>query len=481
MSSNPFPPFSILVVDDEPSILISTSGVLRAGGINNVLCLNDSREVMETLSGQESGVLLLDLTMPHISGQELLRKTQQEYPDLIVIIITGDSEVSMAVKCMKSGAFDYLVKPVENSKMLATVKRAIEIQELKRENRVLKEHLFTKELENPEAFSEIITRNEKMRSIHLYVEAIAKTAQTVLITGETGVGKELIARVIHNLSGRQGDLISVNVAGFDDNMFADTLFGHKKGAFTGADELRRGLIEAASGGTLFLDEIGDLSLVSQVKLLRLLDTGEFLPIGSDVGKSSDARIIVATNKDVNTAVDQGSFRRDLYYRLQTHRVHIPPIKERLNDLQLLVDHFLEISSKDLGIKKPTVPNELLILLENYDFPGNIRELQAMIYDAVSRLNHTNRGHSNARHHKSGFLSLDSFKKALGQEIPASSDELGEETPVSFSSKLPTIKQATKLLIEEALRRSRGRQTIAAQLLGISQQALSKRLKQQNKK
>jgi len=181
LSSNNFPPFSILVVDDEPSILMSISGVLRAGGINNVLCLNDSRKVMETLSGQESGVLLLDLTMPHISGQELLRKTQQEFPDLVVIIITGNSEISMAVECMKSGAFDYLVKPVENSKILATAKRAIEIQELKRENRLLKEHLFTKELEYPEAFSEIITRNEKMRSIHLYVEAIAKTSQTVLI------------------------------------------------------------------------------------------------------------------------------------------------------------------------------------------------------------------------------------------------------------------------------------------------------------
>jgi len=206
-----------------------------------------------------------------------------------------------------------------------------------------------------------------------------------------------------------------------------------------------------------------------------------LPIGSDVCKRSNTRIIAATNKDIKTAVDQGSFRRDLYYRLQTHHVHIPPIRERLDDLQLLVEHFLEISSKDLRVKKPAIPDELLILLENYDFPGNIRELRAMIYDAVSRLNHANRRPSTARHNKSGILPLDSFKKALGQEIPASSDRPGEETAVAFPSKLPTIKEATKLLIEEALRRSRGRQTIAAQLLGISQQALSKRLKQQSKK
>ena len=234
-------------------------------------------DVLDTRSKQDIGALLLDLTMPNLTGEELLPLIHLDYPDLPIIMVTGTADLATAVECMKMGAFDYLVKPIETRKLIATVKRAVEIQELRQENEALQRNILANELEHPEAFLEIITGNDKIRSILLYVEAIARTVQPVLITGETGVGKELVARGIHKSSGRQGEYTAINVAGFDDNMFADALFGHKKGAFTGAEQTRKGMIERASFGTLFLDEIGDLSHTSQVKLLRLLEAGEYFP------------------------------------------------------------------------------------------------------------------------------------------------------------------------------------------------------------
>jgi DNA-binding NtrC family response regulator len=326
-------------------------------------------------------------------------------------------------------------------------------------------------LEHPDAFSEVVTHSPIMQSIFQYVEAISLSPQPVLITGETGVGKELIAKAIHHLSNRKGTFVPVNVAGLDDNVFADTLFGHRKGAFTGADQARSGMVEQASGGTLFLDEIGDLSPASQVKLLRLLQDGEFLPLGSDVGKRSDARVVVATNQDLQALQDFGKFRKDLYYRLCAHHIHIPPLREHREDLTILVDHFLEKASETLGKKKPTPPRELLTLLSTYHFPGNIRELQSMILDAVSS-------------HKSGKLSMDVFKSYICQKQPTVDTDLKnllqrENILVSFPEQLPTLKKTEHLLISEAMRRANNNQAIAAQLLGITRQALNKRLKTTN--
>lgn len=301
-----------------------------------------------------------------------------------------------------------------------------------------------------------------MRSVLLYAEAIAKTAQAVLITGETGVGKELIARAIHKSSARKGEYLPVNVAGVDDNMFADALFGHRRGAFTSADQTRGGLIERASGATLFLDEIGDLTASSQVKLLRLLETGEYFPLGSDVAMRSKARIIVATNKDLDKAVEAGCFRKDFFYRLSTHHIHLPPLRKHMDDLSLLIEHFLGQAAHELGKQEPATPSELFTLLGTYHFPGNIRELKSMIFDAVSE-------------HKSGTLSLKVFKKAIGREsMPAIKTQ--DEALIFFQEKVPTIKQATELLITEVMRRSKGNRTIGARLLGITPRALGKRLK-----
>jgi DNA-binding NtrC family response regulator len=458
----------VLVVDDEEQILHGCRIVLRSSGITNIICCQDSREVIGILSNRHIGVILLDLSMPHLTGEELLPLIREEYPEIPIIVITGANEVETAVRCMKQGSFDYLVKPVEKSRLVSIVKRALEIRNLERENRLLRQRILTYEIECPEAFKNIITSNEKMRAIFQYIEAIAKTGQPVLITGETGVGKELMAKAIHDLSGLKGDFIAVNVSGLDDTLFADTLFGHKKGAYTSASESRNGLVQKASNGTLFLDEIGELSFLSQVKLLRLIQEKEYLPLGSDMVKHSDARIVVATNQNLRDLINSKQFRKDLYFRLQTHHVHLPPLRDRLDDLLLLVDHFLGKAARSLNKKKPTPPPELFTLLSTYHFPGNIRELESMIFDSVSK-------------HTSRKLSLDVFKERIFQDnqphqVKSDLCQPDKKSLFSFSEELPTIKEVTRLLIAEAMKRAKGNQTIAAHILGISQQALSARLK-----
>jgi DNA-binding NtrC family response regulator len=381
--------------------------------------------------------------------------------------MTAANEVDVAVECMKKGAFDYLVKPVEKDRFVSSVNRALELSDLRNEILSLKKYLLTDKLEWEEAFSSIITTSKKMRSIFQYIEAIAGSVGPVMITGETGVGKELIARAIHTLSGLKGDFVAVNIAGLDDTVFSDTLFGHKKGAYTGAEQAREGLIVKASGGTLFFDEIGDMNQLSQIKLLRLLQENKYYPLGSDVAAQSTARIIVATNKELKELELKGEFRKDLYYRLCTHHIHIPPLRERAEDIPLLLDYFLEKIARSLNKKKPTPPRELVTLLSNYHFPGNIRELQTMVYDAVVQ-------------HKSGILSTESFKKSIGQEHRA---EVHNNLPkkqktsllVEIFGRFPTLKEVENLLIEEALKISKGNQGIAATFLGITRQALNKRL------
>ena len=476
MNPTIFPALPVLLVDDEAQFLFSASLSLNSEGIDNVIQCQDSRDVMSILSEGDFSVVVLDMLMPHLTGWDLLPMIVRDFPDLPVVIITAVNEVKTAVDCMKEGTFDYLVKPVDKVRLVTTVRRAIEVRELRDENTRLKDYLLSDKLEQPDVFSEIITQNPVMRSIFQYIEAIAENALPVLITGETGVGKELVAKALHRLGGRTGELVTVNVAGLDDRLFADTLFGHKKGAFTGADAARNGLVERASGGTLFLDEIGDLSMESQVKLLRLLQEGKYYPLGEDVPKLTDARIIVATNRDIDSLMKAETFRRDLYYRLQTHHIHLPPLRDRPDDLPLLVEHFLDKAAKQLDKNKPMVPAEFFTLLGVYHFPGNIRELESMIFDAISR-------------HKRGVLSMKSFKAKIGHQNLASQDEdteNGRESLFPFTdvlptlNQLPTLKDAEQLLIVEALKRADGNQTIAARLLGMSRQALHNRLSRARK-
>ncbi len=465
MTENRYPAFGILLVDDEPAWLRSLSLTLESSaGITNTILCQDSRQVPALLDGGGIGLVLLDLTMPHFSGEELLKEIAERHPEVAVIVISGLNQIETAVRCMKLGAFDYFVKTDEEDRLVGGVLRAVRMLELQRENREMSSRLVFGGLRHPEAFAGIVTGDRGMLALFGYIEAVATSPQPLLITGESGVGKELLARAAHTLSGCKGQLVAVNVAGLDDTVFADTLFGHVRGAFTGAETVRRGMVEEAANGTLFLDEIGDLGIPSQVKLLRLLQEGEYFPLGSDQPRRLRARIIVATHQNLSAKEGTGAFRRDLYYRLRTHQVHVPPLRERKGDIPLLLDHFLAEAARTLGKKKPTPPPGIAQLLATYGFPGNVRELKAMIFDAVSV-------------HRDRMLSMESFAKAIG-----SADEGGVTAPpptlnpFAGFEKLPTFTDAAEFLVEEALNRSGGNQTLAARLLGISQPALSKRLK-----
>jgi DNA-binding NtrC family response regulator len=456
----------VLLVDDEPQILRSASILLRASGIAQVITLEDIRAVLPLLGEQDVAVVVLDLTMPYLSGQTLLEHLTTDYPDIPVIVMTATNDLETAVQCMQAGAIDYLVKPVETNRLVASVRRALEVRALRAEVLSLKERLLADAPPHREAFAEIITQSKAMHAIFRFVEAIARSPQPVLITGETGTGKELIARAIHRLAGGHGEFVAVNVAGLDDTMFSDTLFGHTKGAFTGAERPREGLIIQATEATLFLDEIGDLPAASQVKLLRLLQDGTYYPLGADRPRQSRARIVVATNYDVIERVTAGLFRKDLYYWLRAHHLQIPPLRARREDLPLLINHFLEKAAHALHKPLPTPPLALYRLLQTYTFPGNVRELEALLFDAVAR-------------HQGGLLSLQSFKVAIAEGSPVPQDGIESATLISLSTlfpdRLPTLSEAQETLIAEALRRAEGNQGLAAGMLGLSRQALNKRL------
>jgi len=468
-----YPLAPVLLVDDEEAFLESASFILTRSGISNTIFCSQSNIVKSLLQQRQYSIILLDLNMPDISGYDLLPMIVDYYPENPVVVITAANEVKTAVSCMKAGAYDYLVKPIDTDTFTATVKRALRYWEISQENSQLKKYLLSDNLECPEAFADIITKNNKMLSIFQYIETIAPTKFPVYLSGETGVGKEMMAKALHRLSHRKGKFVPVNVAGIDDNLFTDTLFGHKRGAFTSAENERKGLIEEAEAGTLLLDEIGDLSIPSQIKLLRLLQEDKYYPLGSDQEKKSDARIVVSTNKNLSDAVKKGEFREDLYYRLKGHHVHIPPLRERYEDIPLLLKHFISQISKSIKKKEPTIPPQLIILLSNYPFPGNIRELHAMIFDALAR-------------HRRGILSLNSFRETIEKNSasdslkkiidPQSEDSL-ETAPwiESFSGRFPTLKEVQDFLIKEALKRANGNQGIAASLLGMTRKALNKRL------
>lgn len=456
----------VVLVDDEEEILFGAEYLLNTHGITAVLTLSDGRDLVPLLERQTAGVIVLDLMMPHVSGLELLPQLTREFPEIPVVVMTASQEVETAVSCMKEGAFDYLVKPVEESRFVSSVRRALEIRLLRQEIGSLRTSLMGEGIGHPEAFAPIISRNHQMQRLFRYVEAIADSGEPVLITGETGTGKELIAQAIHRISGRSGEMVCLNAAGLDDNLFSDTLFGHVRGAFTGADREREGLIAKAVGGTLFLDEIGDLKPASQVKLLRLLQAQSYYPIGSDVPRTADARILAATNQPLHRRMDRGKFRQDLFFRLSSHPIELPPLRERLDDLPLLLQHFIDEASQSLGRPSPRIPGELLTLLSLYDFPGNIRELRALVFNAV------------AQHRGGTVLALDSFQQVIkrdrsGTEPPLTHPEDG--LTLAIPGRFPTLKEADIFLVDEAMRRANHNQGIAAMLLGISRQSLNRRL------
>ena len=481
MSAARFPSAPILLVDDESAMLTAVEMTLAADGITNVVPCPDSSKVMGLLAEREFSAVLLDITMPNLTGSELLPRVVEEHPGTAVIMLTGVNEVETAVRCMKDGAFDYLVKPVDDARLTSAVRRAVEMAQVRRENRLLAQVLLSGELQHPEAFAGIVTptppcaRSSSTRRpspspaspcSSRERPAWARSSSPLPCTG-SAAGPARSSRSTR--------------PGWTTPSSATRCSGTSAGGFTGAERDRQGLIEQAAGGTLFLDEIGDLAPQSQIKLLRLLQEGRYYPIGSDVQKASDARVIVATNRDFNALQQKGEFRKDLYYRLRTHHIHLPPLRKRAEDLPLLVEHFLAKAAASLGKKPPTAPRELVTLLGAYAFPGNIRELEGMVFDAVSR-------------HKSGVLSLDAFREKMGDtgfepEARGDADAMedgaagrggaaGAASGIGFPDTLPTLKDAEQALIDEALRRAQGNQTVAAGLLGLSRRALNNRLRRQ---
>lgn len=455
----------MLVVDDEPGILTEVSLLLASSDIPEVTTISDSREVLPYLRERRVSAVVLDWVMPNLSGAEILQSLTVEHPEIPVIVMTAMGDVETAVACMRQGAFDFLTKPVDPNRLVASVKKAMQVSELGQQNRMLKDYLLADTLGNPDAFAGIVTESKKMRGIFQYIEAIASSRLPVLITGETGVGKELLARAVHEVSGVSGPFISLNAAGLDDFMFSDTLFGHKKGAFTGADGKRDGLIAAAAGGTLFLDEIGDLNHASQIKLLRLLQEREYYRLGSDLLLKSDARIVAASNMDFTALRAAGTFRNDLYFRLCAHEFRVPPLRERLEDLEVLVDYFVRQVAAEQEKGVPRVPPAVIAALRQCSFPGNVRELYNMVHHAVT-LN------DGAPLSVADFPGVAPAPARVPQPV-----DCGNPLFALFG-KFPTVLQVEEYLIAEAMKITSGNQTQAAELLGVTRPTLNKRLKQE---
>ena len=463
----------ILLVDDNETFLQFQKKLLLAKGFPNVVTLCDSLSVERFLESQDVAVIVLDLMMPELNGQSLLKLLVSKHPTVPVIILTAKNQLETAIDCMREGACDYLVKPLDYGRFLAALSRALELRSLNERVFTLRHSPLSNRVSRENDFSYIVTRNTAMLELLRYVEVIALSRQPVLIQGETGVGKELFARALHQASKRSGPFIAVNVAGLDDTMFSDTLFGHKKGTYTGADADREGLVSKAAQGTLFLDEIGDLAEAAQIRLLRLVQEQEYYRLGSDTPSKSEARIVIATNRDLKVAMLRGSFRKDLYYRLFAHQVCIPPLRNRQDDLPLLLDSFIGCAAQSLGKPPPGYPKELVTLLASYPFPGNLRELQAMVFEAVTR-------------NGSPKLGLAHFKELIRREREGLQASQGPDPSASGPaegicfSHFPTLKEAEEVLIGKALELANSNQGVAASLLGISRQALNRRLQLSDK-
>ena len=370
-------PNSILIIDDEKAILKVMEMNLQREGYS-VFTADNGNDGLKILQEKDIDVLLLDHQMPDINGLELLKIIKNRYKDLPVIMVTAYGTIEMAVDAMKLGAFHYLTKPINFDEMYIIIRNAIEQKRLL--NRV---EMLTQEVKKLYGMGNIITNNQRMKEILEMLPGVADTEATILIMGETGTGKELIARAIHYNSKRaKGPFVKVNCTALSENILESELFGHEKGAFTGAYKLRKGRFEVADSGSIFLDEMGDIPISMQLKLLRVLQEMEFERVGGSETIKVDVRVIAATNRDLEDAVKKGRFREDLYYRINIIPVRIPPLRERRDDIPLLAIHFIDKFNKKnkKNIKEPSA--ELVAMLMEYSWPGNIRELENAIERAV---------------------------------------------------------------------------------------------------
>ncbi len=450
----------ILIADDERTGREALSRFLRLEGFE-VDESADGMAALEMFQASPYDVLITDLKMPKMDGLDLLREIKAISPATMGIVITGYASTSSAIQAMKLGAFDYVSKPYELDEIRLVIKRAIEYQVLQSENVTLK-----KQLKRKYRFENIIGDSKPMQDVFRLIEKVADSDSTVLIQGDSGTGKELVARAIHyNSNRKERYLIPVNCGAIPETLLESELFGHVKGAFTGATTNRIGRFEAANGGTLFLDEIGDMSPSLQVKVLRVIQEQEFEPVGSNKTRKVDVRIIAATNQNLELRVSERLFREDLYYRLSVIPIHIPALRERTDDIVLLASYFLELFCRQKQRKIKPLSIEVIDAFQTYDWPGNVRELENLIERLVI-LNET------------GDIRLDDLPekfqrgavKVMGHTVEIPDDGLDFNTMVNdFENRL----------ILAAMTKARGNKNLAAKLLGLKRTTLVEKIKKKD--
>lgn len=442
----------ILVVDDEMIVCESCKRILEEEGYEVEIALS-GKEAFEEMKANPFDIVITDLKMPGIDGMEVLSTFRREYPDSIIIMITGFSTVETAVEAMKLGAFDYIPKPFTPDEVTIVVKKAIEKKSLLLENIYLRQ-----ELQEKYGFHNIVGKSKKMQEIYRIIAKVAITDSTVLITGQSGTGKELIARAIHfNSPRREKQFVPVDCAVLSENLLESELFGHVRGSFTGAVTTKPGLFEVADGGTVFLDEVGNISLSIQAKLLRVLQEREFTPVGGTKAKKVDIRLIAATNKDLEKMIKEELFREDLYYRLNIVPIYLPALKERQDDIPLLAAHFLKKYAEEMGKTIKGFTPEAVEKLMRYPWPGNVRELEnviertvVMIEDEMVRVEHL-------------ILPGQQEKEISENQIPLTSEELKE---IKKHVREKAVEEIEKAFVLSALERHQWNVTRAAEEVGM---------------
>ena len=443
---------TILIVDDEKNIV---SGLEEAFTLEsyNVLTAYDGKEAWDKVNTNNVDLVITDLRMPMMNGNDLVEKISSSYPTLPVIVLTGHGTIETAVESMRRGAVDFFTKPVDLDKLFLVVKKCLANSELQEQNKKLTEEI--EKLKNQQKYSKIIGKSGKVAALMETINQVAPSKATVLITGESGTGKELVADAIESLSNRHGKpFIKVHCASLSSTLLESELFGHEKGAFTGATSQKKGRFELADGGTLFLDEIGEIDAQTQVKLLRVLQEREFERVGGEKTISVDVRVIAATNRDLKEEVRKGNFREDLYFRLAVVEIGVPPLRERKEDIDLLSLSFVKEVAKENGREIDGISPHARKALFSYSWPGNIRELKNCMESAVVMA-------------KGKTIEYDDLPSHIRGE---------SEKEKSISLDLPiTMEDAEKAIILETISFAGGNKTKAAEILGIGRKTLHRKL------
>ena len=436
----------VLVAEDEANLGTILDSFLTGRGYSVTTC-RDGRAALQALRAEAYDVALLDIVMPEMDGLEVLRQVRDEPTPPEVIIITGNGTIETAISAMKLGAYDYMSKPYRMAEIDVLVRRAWEKRQLSKENEFLHSRL-----QRVDAVPEIITQHAAMQGVLQLVERLARSDAAVLVTGESGTGKELIAKGVHRLSPRaDSPLVDINCSAIAEKLMESELFGHEKGAFTGALGRKTGLFEMAAGGTLFMDEIGELDPKLQGKLLRALETGTFFRVGGTQKVEVNVRIIAATNKDLAKAVQDGTFRQDLFYRINTLNISLPPLRDRAVDIPLIADHFLHRYG---GANPPKLSEEAVAALQSYQWPGNVRELRNVIERAVLLAN-------------GGVI--------YARDLPLTATPVGE--PARAAGGELTLEELERRHIEAVLHQANWHQGKAATVLGISSKTLYRKIRE----